>query len=253
MDHCPGYGSIARFIALAVRDAALDTRAMQQLYPVKIVEVMGRNAGWLTAAGSLAFDIQPELPRPILCLPERPFDHIESLVSLVEQRIGQDGYAVLVVPETMKWADGRSAAGETPDWVDAFGHRYFAGVGNALARDISARLDLRARYDKPGTIARMAMHAASELDIIEASEVGREAVRRALAGETATMVTIVRRDDTPYYHVDYGTTPLERIANIERRLDDDMIAASGHDVTPRFAAWARPLVGPQFASYEVLV
>ncbi len=226
---------------------------MRQIYPVKIVEVMGRNAGWLTAAGSLAFDAQPELPRPVLCLPERPFESIESLADLARERIGRDGYVVLVVPETMKWADGRSAAGETPDWIDAFGHKYFPGVGSALARELSARLDLRARYDKPGTIARMAMHAASEIDIIEASEAGSEAVRRALAGETGTMVTITRRDDTPYYHVDYGTTPLERIANVERLLDDDMIDATGYDVTPRFAAWAWPLIGAPFAQYEVLV
>jgi 6-phosphofructokinase 1 len=253
MDHCPGYGSIARFIALSVRDAAFDTLAMRQLYPVKIVEVMGRNAGWLTAAGSLAFDIQPELPRPILCLPERPFENIEQLTTLVEERVRRDGFVVLVVPETMKWSDGHSAAGDTPDWVDAFGHKYYPGVGNALARELSARLDLRARYDKPGTIARMAMHAASDLDIIEASEVGREAVRSALAGETGTMVTINRRADTPYYHVDYETTPLERIANVERLLEDTMIDSTGHDVTPCFADWARPLVGPPFARYEVLV
>jgi len=253
MDHCPGYGSIARFVALSVRDAAFDTLAMRQLYPVKIVEVMGRNAGWLTAAGSLAFDVQPELPRPVLCLPERPFESVEQLTSLIGERIGRDGFVVLVVPETMKWADGHSAAGETPDWIDPFGHKYFPGVGSALAREFSTRLDLRARYDKPGTIARMAMHAASELDIVEASEAGREAVRRALGGETGTMVTIVRRDASPYYQVDYGTTPLERIANLERLLDDDMIDATGHDVTARFGVWARPLIGAPFAPYEVLV
>ncbi|HEX5165171.1 MAG TPA: diphosphate--fructose-6-phosphate 1-phosphotransferase, partial [Thermomicrobiales bacterium] len=252
MDHCPGYGSIARFIALAVRDATLDTLAMQQLYPVKIIEVMGRNAGWLAAAGSLAFDVQPELPRPVLCLPERPFESIEQLTALVTERIARDGFVVLVVPETMKWAGGQSAAGATPDWIDPFGHKYFSGVGNALARELSARLGVRARYDKPGTIARMAMHAASELDLIEAAETGREAVRRALAGETGVMVTINRRADTPYYHVEYGTTPLERIASVERLLDDDMIDATGHDVTSRFSDWARPLVGAPLPVYEVL-
>lgn len=252
MDHCPGYGSIARFVALSVRDAAFDTLAMRQLYPVKIIEVMGRNAGWLTAAGSLAFDVQPELPRPVLCLPERPFDSIEPLAALVGDRVRRDGFVVLVVPETLKWADGMSAAGKTPEWIDAFGHKYFPGVGSTLARDITARLNMRARYDKPGTIARMAMHAASDLDVLESSEAGHEAVRRALAGETGVMVTIVRRDDTPYYHVDYQTTPLERIANVERLLDDEMIDASGYDVTTRFGTWARPLVGAPFEPYEVL-
>lgn len=252
MDHCPGYGSIARAIAMAVRDSSLDTRAMQHLYPVKIVEVMGRNAGWLTAAGSLAFDCQPELPRPILCLPERPLEGVAQLATLVSDQIARDGYAVLVVPETMKWADGTSAAGETPEWIDAFGHKYFPGVGHALARDLSAHLNLRARYDKPGTIARMAMHAASEVDIHEASEAGRVAVERALSDESGVMVTLSRRTTTDCYQIDFGTSPLERIANVERLLDDHMIAESGHDVTPTFAAWARPLLGEPFAPYEVL-
>jgi 6-phosphofructokinase len=252
MDHCPGYGSIARFIALAVRDAAFDTLAMQQLYPIKIVEVMGRNAGWLVAAGSLAFDVQPELPRPLLCLPERPFESIDLLTERASERVSRDGYVVMVVPETLKWANGRSAAGETPDWIDAFGHKYFAGVGNALARELTARLGVRARYDKPGTIARMALHAASEIDIAEATSAGVVAVQRALAGETGTMVTINRRQDTSDYAVEYGTTPLERIANVERPLDTDMIDATGHDVTSRFADWAGPLVGEPFTPYEVL-
>jgi 6-phosphofructokinase 1 len=251
-DHCPGYGSIARFVALAVRDAAFDTIAMKTLYPVKIVEVMGRNAGWLTAAGSLAFDVQPELPRPILCLPERPLPAFEDLSDLVRARLDRDGHAVLVVPETMKWADGQSVAGDTPDWIDPFGHQYFPGVGSALARRLSAALAVRARYDKPGTIARMSMLAASELDIIEASEVGREAVRRALAGESGMMVVILRRAGAPYYHVDLLTAPLNQIAGVERRLPDAMIAESGHDVTARFGEWARPLVGPPFAKYETL-
>jgi len=253
MDHCPGYGSISRFIALAVRDAAFDTIAMQQLYPIKIVEVMGRNAGWLTAAGSLAFDVQPELPRPLLCLPERPFESIEQLTTLVSERVARDGYVVMVVPETMKWADGRSAAGDTPDWIDAFGHKYFAGVGNALARELTARLGMRARYDKPGTIARMSMIAASDVDIAEASEAGAAAVRYALDGATGVMVTINRRDNHAAYAVDYGMTPLERIANVERPLDTDMIDTTGNDVTARFATWAGPLVGAPFAPYEVLV
>lgn len=250
-DHCPGYGSIARFVALAVRDAAFDTRAMAHIYPVKIVEVMGRNAGWLTAAGSLALAPDARLPRPILCLPERRVAGIDELVSLVRSRIDADGYAVLVAPETMKWADGSAVSGDTPDWIDAFGHRYYPGVGNALARQIGAALDIKARYDKPGTIARMAMHAASDVDLAEAELVGSEAVRRALAGETGVMVAIVRESDDPY-RVSYRTVPLDRIANTERLLPDEMIAASGHDVTDAFARYALPLIGPAIALYEVL-
>ena len=250
-DHCPGYGSAARFVALGTLDAAFDTRAMAHLYPVKIVEVMGRNAGWLAAAGTLAFDLHPELPRPIICLPERPFASLDDLATLVRTTIDRDGYAVLVTPETMKWADGSPVGGNTPVWIDSFGHTYFPGVGDALARELSSRLSIRARYDKPGTIARMAMHAASPVDVAEAFDAGAEAVHRALAGEDGVMVTILREPDGPY-RVRYGSAPLDRIANTERRLPDDMIAASGHDATTSFAAYARPLLGPELPRYEVL-
>jgi 6-phosphofructokinase 1 len=249
-DHCPGYGSIARYTALAVRDAAFDTRAMSQIYPVKIVEVMGRNAGWLTASGSLAFD--DTLPRPILCLPERPVSGFDDLAELVTAAVELDGYAVLVTPETMRWSDGTPVGGATPEWVDAFGHAYYRGVGSTLARELSRRIGNQARYDKPGTIARMAMASASSVDLAEAEQVGREAVRRAIAGETGVMVTIQRASDQPY-NACYGTAPLERIASVERRLPDDMIDPSGHDVTPRFRAWALPLLGDPLPEYEVLV
>jgi 6-phosphofructokinase len=250
-DHCPGYGSIARFVALAVRDAAFDTRAMAQLYPIKLVEVMGRNAGWLAAAGTLAFAQQPAMPRPIVCLPERPFGGLAELAEVVQQHIERDGYAVLVVPETMKWANGKSVAGTTPDWVDAFGHRYFPGAGSALARQLTATLGHRARYDKPGTIARMALHAASDVDLMEAFETGVEAVRRAVGGESARMVTIVRTSNAPY-RVAYDTTPLERVANIERCVPADMIAYCGYALTEQFTSYALPLTGAPFPPYEVL-
>lgn len=250
-DHCPGYGSIARFVALSTLDASLDTRAMAHLYPVKIVEVMGRNAGWLAAAGALAFDAHPGLPRPIICLPERPFESIDALTTIVRSSIDRDGYAVLVTPETMKWGNGSPVGGDTPVWIDSFGHKYFPGVGDALARQLSSLLNVRARFDKPGTIARMAMHAASPVDVDEACQAGAEAVRRAASGESGVMVTIVREQDDPY-RVRYDTTPLDRVANSERQLPDELIAASGHDVVPEFAAYAVPLLGPALPRYEVL-
>mgnify|MGYP002075839442 CR=1 FL=1 len=249
-DHCPGYGSIARYTALAVRDSAFDTRAMAKIYPVKIVEVMGRNAGWLAASGSLAFD--EALPRPILCLPERPVAGIDALAALVGATVERDGYAVLVTPETMRWADGTPVGGTTPNWVDAFGHAYYRGVGSTLARELGSRLGIQARYDKPGTIARMAMASASPVDLAEAEQAGREAVHRAIAGQTGVMVTIQRASDDPYAAC-FGATPLERMASVERRLPDDMIDPSGHDVTPRFREWALPLLGDPLPEYEGLV
>ena len=248
-DHCPGYGSIGRFTALAVRDTALDTLAMRAIYPIKIVEVMGRNAGWLAATGSLLMDAP--LPRPLICLPERPWTSLEQLAERVAVGIDADGCALLVVPETMAWVDGGAVGGDTPDWIDAFGHRYFPGPGVALARQLGALLGRRARYDKPGAIARMAMHAASEVDLAEAEACGAQAVRLALDGASGVMVTIERTGDEPYA-VRYGSAPLERVANIERRLPDAFIAASGHDVTPAFTRYALPLLGAPIEPYELL-
>jgi ATP-dependent phosphofructokinase / diphosphate-dependent phosphofructokinase len=248
-DHCPGYGSIARFTALAVRDTAFDTLAMRAIYPLKIVAAMGRNAGWLAASGSLL--LQAPLPRPIVCLPERPWAGLEQLTQRVAAGIAADGCALLVVPETMKWAGGAPVGGDTPDWIDTFGHRYFPSPGVALARQLGAALGRRARYDKPGAIARMAMHAASEVDLAEAEACGVAAVQRGLDGASGVMVTIERISNAPYA-VHYGAAPLERVANIERCLPDEFITADGHDLTPAFATYAMPLLGDPIPAYELL-
>jgi 6-phosphofructokinase 1 len=249
IDHTPGYGSIARFIALAVRDATFDTRAMARMYPVKIIEVMGRNAGWVVASGSLLF--AADEPRPILALPERPFSGPQSLLDVVRRRVDNDGYAVVVVPETMRWADGSAPGGDAPIWVDAFGHPYYPAPGDALARLFRERLDVRARCDKPGTVARMAMHAVSEIDLHEAETIGGEALRLAAAGASGVMATIERVSDEPY-RVRFGSTPLNAVANKERRLPDTMIAENGYDITGAFNRYALPLIGSGIGEYETL-
>ncbi len=249
-DHALGYGSAARFVALAVRDAAFDTLAMADIYPIKIIEVMGRNAGWLAAAGTLAFG--HGMAAPIVCLPEQPLVSFEDLAQRVRGRIDVEGSAVLVVPETMRWANGEHVAGGTPQWVDTFGHPYYGGAGSMLAHSLGAALNVRARYDKPGTISRMAMHAASEVDLEEAEQSGIEAVRRLAEGETGGMISIIRLSGEPY-EVRYGLIPLEKVANVERRMPDSMIDSSGTGVTDEFRAHALPLIGGPVDEYEVLV
>lgn len=248
-DHSLGYGSAARFVALAVRDAAFDTLAMAKIYPVKIVEVMGRNAGWLAAAGTLAFD--ESMTPPLVSLPEVPFASLDALTALVESRISETGSAVLVVPETMRWADGEHIAGGVPQWVDSFGHAYYGGAGSMLAHALSTALNVRARYDKPGTISRMAMHAVSETDLQEAATCGEVAVRRLAAGESGVMIAIQRDSDDPYT-VSYTTAPLSMVANVERRMPDSMIDATGSGVTAAFRQHALPLLGSPIEKYEVL-
>ncbi|RIK42284.1 MAG: phosphofructokinase [Chloroflexi bacterium] len=248
-DHCPGYGSMARFVAHAVRDSAFDTRAMAHVYPIKLIEVMGRNAGWVAAAGGL-WD-HPRLPRPILCLPERPFADPEALFRVVQPMLDQHGYAVLVVPETMRWANGEPVAGGTAAWVDPFGHPYFPGAGEALARSLGDQFGVRARCDKPGTIARMAMHAVSTVDLAEAEGAGRAAVAFANAGASGVMVTLQRRQSATYA-IDYGMVALDSVAAVERTLPDEMIAQDGHDISPAFRDYALPLIGGPLPEYAVL-
>lgn len=252
-DHSPGFGSAARYIALAARDAVFDTVATAGLYPVKIIEVMGRNAGWLAASAVLGFegDLAAGLRPPLVCFPERPLPSFTPMSELVNGRVRDDGYAVLVVPETLRWADGSHVAGDTPEWVDLFGHPYFPSAGHVLARRFSEEFGYRARYDKPGTIARMAMHAISEVDLAEAERAGAQAVRRLAAGETGIMVSIERCSDEPY-RVRYGTVPVSSVAGVEHRIPDDMITPDGNSLTGAFFRYARPLLGDPQEPYERL-
>lgn len=248
-DHALGYGSAARFVALAVRDAAFDTMAMADIYPIKIIEVMGRNAGWLAAAGTLAFS--SGMTPPLVCMPESPLQSLEELSQRVSDRMSAEGSAVLVVPETMRWSNGEHVAGGTPQWVDTFGHPYFGGAGSMLAHALATSFNVRARYDKPGTIARMAMHAASAVDLAEAEQCGIEAVQRLAAGETGQMISIIRLSGKPY-EVRYGVIPLDAVANVERRMPETMIDASNTGVTAEFREHALPLIGEPIDEYEVL-
>lgn len=247
-DHCLGYGSAGRFLAMAARDSALDTLGTGDRAPIKIIEVMGRNSGWLAAAAGLAFDTC--LPAPLICLPERPFASFERFAATVEQRLQSDRMSLIIVPETLRWADSGHVAGDQPEWVDPFGHPYFPSAGDALARRLSASLGVRARCDRPGTITRMAMHAVSEVDIDEAERCGVAAVERLAAGESGRTISIERASDGPY-RVQYQSVPIEQVANVERRLPDEMIGVDGTSTTETFRRYAMPLVGA-FEPYELL-
>jgi 6-phosphofructokinase len=246
-DHCPGYGSIARFLALTVRDAGRDVESSPQLYPVKIVEVMGRNAGWVAAACALAREDERDAPQ-LIFLPERPPASMEALLSEIGAAVTRHGFCVAIVPETLRDATGHPLGGGAGGFTDAFGHQYHPGLAPLLTERIKDALGLRARYDKPGTMARMAMLAISEADLAEAEAAGREAVRRALGGESDRMITIERLDDDPYT-VGYGAVPLDRIANTERLLPDEFIGDDGRSVTAAFRRYALPLLGAPLPAY----
>jgi 6-phosphofructokinase 1 len=251
-DHCPGYGSIARYLGNAVRDATYDSIASPQLHAVKFVEVMGRDAGWVAASGALGFGLDERDLEPILLLPERRPARVEAVLDLVQADLDRRGWSVAVVPETMRTASGQHFGGDEPEYVDGFGHPYFPSTGAALTRLVTQRLGVRARYDKPGTAARMSMALASEVDLDEAYALGAGAVERLLEGETA-IITILRRTSDEPYTCEVDAVPVDLIANRVRHLPDDFIAASGTGITDAFRAYALPLLGPDpFPGYTRL-
>jgi 6-phosphofructokinase 1 len=265
-DHCPGYGSAARYIAISTLETTLDTKAMPDIYPVKILETMGRNAGWLPAAAALARATGWETPH-LIYVPEVPKEIDEVLGDI--QRVYQDyGHTIVVMTENLKSRDGRpfNAVGlealesphaniaANPDFVDTFGHNYFRGVsaGWVLSQLVVNRLNLRARVDQPGTLQRMSQAHQSEVDLIEAEECGRAAVRGVLAGSSDQMV-ILERVEGPLYRSTIGLADLTAIANVEKHIPLEFLNPAGNFVTQAFMDYALPLIGgplPQFVELQ---
>ncbi|MGI8483454.1 MAG: diphosphate--fructose-6-phosphate 1-phosphotransferase [Thermomicrobiales bacterium] len=251
-DHCPGYPSMARFLANAVRDATYDSLAAPSLYPVKFIEVMGRDAGWVAASGALGFSEEERDAdlEPHVLLPERPPLLPEIVLDLVRADIARRGWSVVIVPETLRASDGKHLGGESPDYVDEFGHAYFPSTGAVLTRLVTQHLGLRARFEKYGSAARMSMSMASDVDLDEAYRLGAAAVDLIAAGETARMTTLVRSGNTPYTTT-IGSAPVELIANRVRTMPDEFIAEDGMGISDAFREWALPILGtapfPEYA------
>ncbi len=241
-DHCPGYPSIARYLANAVRDATYDSLASPTLYPVKIVEVMGRDAGWVAASAVLGFSNDERDLLPLVYLPERPPDSAEAAVAEIEARVAERGFVVFVLPETLRDAEGRHFGGDEPEYVDPFGHPYFPSTGAALARLVSTETNHRARYEKPGSAARMSISLSSRVDLEEAYALGRSAAERVAHGESDIMTSLVREADDPYVW-SVGTAPLSDVANQVRTVPDDFIGDDGRSLTDAFRTYAMPLLG----------
>ena len=241
-DHCPGYPSIARYLANAVRDATYDSLASPALYPVKIVEVMGRDAGWVAASAMLGFSADEADLLPLVYLPERRPASAEVAVAEIEARVAERGFVVVVLPETLRDAGGRHFGGDDPEYVDPFGHPYFPSTGAALARLVATGTGLRARYEKPGSVARMSMSLASRVDLEEAYALGRSAAERVAHGESDIMTSLVREADDPYVW-SVGTAPLADVANQVRTVPDEFIGDDERSLTDAFRSYALPLLG----------
>lgn len=239
-DHCPGYGSAARFLAMATMDSALCTEAMPEHYTVKLIEVMGRDAGWLVAASALGKQREEDPPH-LIYLPERPLDEAAFLDDVRAAR-DRYGYVVAAVAETVRNAKGRPLGEGAQQGMDDFGHPLLGGAASYLTGLVRRELGLRARYDKPGDLQRMSSAHVSSVDRHEAYRAGEAAVREALGGATDKMVTLVRKQG-PAYHCETALTELERVANIHRPFPDDFLSSDGRGVTPSFRDYALPLLG----------
>lgn len=249
-DHCPGYPSAAKWLAIAVRDAGLDTQAIYTSDTIKIIETMGRDSGWLSASTALARDDNFSSPH-LIYVPERPLN-LDKFLADVKNVYSKLGYAVIAVSEGLRDKDGVALVESKSKLdIDAFGHGQRGGVADYLCHLIADNLSLKARFDKPGTIQRVSMVCASEVDIKEAYEVGKKAVKEVLSGKSGNMITLLR-DSRGKYKFSTGTIALSKVANKTKSLPDKFINQAGNNITKTFIDWLRPLLGSPLKEYAHL-
>jgi 6-phosphofructokinase 1 len=239
-DHCPGYGSVAKYLATAVMEAGRDTEAMYTFDAVTILEAMGRNTGWIAAATGLARRREDEAPH-LIYVPEIPFSAERFLndVREVHRRLGR---VFVVASEGLVDDKGEYVTAHSGQFAtDAFGHRQLGGVADYLQHLIEREIGIKCRYNKPGTCQRNGMHFASLTDSDEAYWCGQEAVRQAVAGTTGRMVTLVRESDRPYC-CRTGLAPLAEVANGVKRLPREYLDVAGTQITEAMRQYAGPLV-----------
>ena len=221
---------------------------MGQASPITLIEVMGRDTGWLAAASALAKREARDAPH-LICLPEVPVEE-ERFLEHIEETYRRYGYAVAVISENARGAQGVLGGQLEPWLVDDFGHPYYDGPARYLAGLVSRRLKVRARYEKPGTIQRSFMSALSRSDVREAEMVGRESVRYAMAGCSDQMVTL-EREPGDEYSCTTGLAPLERVAGQVKAMPPQYLEPDNYWVTRAFIDYAKPLIGsplPRFGS-----
>ena len=241
-DHCPGYGSAAKYIATSMKEIIRDNESFGAKKPtVTIVEIMGRHAGWLTAAAALSRGDDCVGPDAIY-LPEVAFD-LDAFMEKVKQLAASKSSVVIAVSEGVALADGTFVCelGHATDYVDAFGHKQLSGCAATLAHKVAAATGLKSRAVEFSTLQRAATHIASLTDINEAFQVGNDAVIAANEGKTGMMITLDRNGDAPYQ---CGTSvyDIHAIANVERPLPAEWITEDGCNVNDGYIKYARPLI-----------
>jgi len=245
-DNCPGFGSVAKYVAVSTKEAALDVLSMAKTSTkVFVLEVMGRHAGWIAAAAGLAGSKPEDAPHVIL-FPEVPFDE-DAFLARVDDCVKRYEYCVIVVSEGASYADGRFLA--EAGTRDAFGHAQLGGVAPVVANLVRDKLGYKYHYAVADYLQRSARHIASKTDVEQAYAVGRAAVQFALAGKTAVMPVIKRTSDHPY-RWKIESAPLSRIANKEKMLPKRYITKDGFGITPSARRYLAPLIrGEDYPPY----
>jgi len=239
-DHCPGYGSVIKYLGTTIRELACDHEAMGRHDLVSIVEVMGRNAGWIAAGASLAKRRDhPNDPPHLIYLPEVAFAP-EKFIADVQRVLKREKYCLVVVGEGLIDADGNYIA--AAEATDAFGHAQLGGAGDYLKNLVEQQIPgVKARSAKPGIAQRAAAHAGSKTDADEAYLAGQAAVKAAVNGETDKMITLVR-GDAEHYTCETGLAPLADIANGVKKLPREWINEDGVSMNFQFARYAQPFI-----------
>jgi 6-phosphofructokinase 1 len=246
-DCCPGFGSVAKYVAVSTREAALDVASMARTSTkVFILEVMGRHAGWIAAAAGLAGRRPGDAPHIIL-FPEIPFEQ-KPFLDRVKQSVTERGYCVVVVSEGVKGPGGKflAEAGTT----DAFGHTQLGGAGPEIARIVKDGLGYKYHWAVADYLQRAARHIASKTDVAQAYAVGRAAVEFALKGQTAVLPVIKRLSSRPYRWT-IASAPLESVANVEKKVPRGFVTDDGFGITAACRRYLEPLIAgedyPPFA------
>jgi 6-phosphofructokinase 1 len=242
-DFCPGFPSAAKFLANLVRDATWDSLSAPNLYPVKLIEVPGRDAGWLPSSAALGFAGHDSDLHPLVFVPEWPPHSAETMLTAITNRIDTHGFVVAVIPETLRDAGGNHLGGEAPEYVDPHGHPYFPSAGEGLARLLRNALGIRARVERPGSATRMSMSLVSPIDLSLAYLSGRAAVDGIIQARGGVMAAIERDASfPPGFTTRY--VDLAGVANRVRSLPQAYFDHRKLAPTDAFAAHALPLLGP---------
>ncbi len=246
-DCSPGFGSVAKYVAVSIREAGFDVASMAKTSTkIFVMEVMGRHAGWIAAAGGLAAEKAGDAPHIIL-FPERVFDET-AFLARVDQAVKVYGYCAIVVSEGVKGKDGKFLA--ESGLKDAFGHAQLGGVAPVVAQLIKNKLGYKYHWAVADYLQRAARHIASKTDVEQAYALGKRAVELAIKGHNAVMPIIVRKANRPYKW-ELGVANLADVANVEKKMPEDYITEDGFGITRKCRTYLEPLIqGEDYPPYK---